>query len=342
MSVGNGTPFLGYDSYVGVSEETTYSTVATSTSFSEFTSEAFMKEEEELRLEEINTTRDYTRRLKGNITVSGSFESLLNVAEDFHVKCMKQAMGGTVASATIGAAGVYTHTLNVGNMEDNKSTNGADDMKGLTFTIRRGIENGNKFQYRGCRVNTMTIKGEVGTPITVTYEIMGSGGTICTDTLTSSFSEIDPLNFTGVTFKTGATISALGTEYITGFEFSLANNLMEQRNLGSASIYALPPGRRDVKLKLNQQFDTLTAYNRFIQNTKTAVQIILDSGVTIGAAGSSTYSMAINIPCVYWNNVTPQVGGIEALSQEIDGSAIVDTSSSYICQLTVNNATEDY
>jgi hypothetical protein len=44
MSVGNGTPFLGYDSYLGIAEETTFSSVQTATTFIEFTSEAFMKE----------------------------------------------------------------------------------------------------------------------------------------------------------------------------------------------------------------------------------------------------------------------------------------------------------
>jgi hypothetical protein len=339
MSVGNGTPFLGYDSFLGIAEESTYSSVQTSTTFIEFTSEGFKKEREEQRREEINTTRDFIRRMTGNETVSGSLEAPLNIAADGFVFIMKQAMGGTCASATLGAAGAYSHTLYVGDMENNKGSGSADDVKSLTMTIRRGDTE--IWQYKGMRVNTMTIKGEVGSPITASFELMGRYGTTCADSLTASFTNINPLNFTGVTFGTGATISAITTEYITGFEFTLANNLAELRNLGSANIYALPPGRRDVKLKLTQQFDTLTAYNRFIQNTKTAIQILMDTGVTMSAAGS-TYSMAINVPCAFFNNVTPQVGSIEALSQEIDVSAIKDTTTSYVCQLTINNATEHY
>jgi hypothetical protein len=340
MSVGNGTPFLGYDSYLGIAEETTFSSVQTATTFIEFTSEAFMKEIEEQRREEINTTRDFTRRMKGNVTVSGSIEAPLNVASDGFIYLMKQAMGGTCASATLGASGAYSHTLHVGDMENNQGSGSADDIKSLTITVRRG-DDANKFQYKGMRVNTMTIKGEVGSPVNATFELMGRYGTICTDTLTASFTNINPINFTGVTFNTGITISSVAVEYITGFEFTLSNNLAEQRVLGSPYIYALPPLRRDVKLKLNQQFDTLTAYNRFIQNTKTAIQILLDTGVTMSAAGS-TYSMAINVPCCYFNNVNPQVGSIEAISQEIDVSAIKDTTTSYVCQFTVNNATEHY
>jgi hypothetical protein len=339
MSVGNGTPFLGYDSYIGIAEESTYSSVQTATTFVEFTSEGFIKEIEEQRREEINTTRDFTRRMTGNVTVSGSLEAPLNIAADGFIYLMKQAMGGTCSSATLTAVGAYSHTLNVGNMEDNKGTSSADDVKGLTVTVRRGLTN--QWQYKGMRVNTMTIKGEVGSPITATFELMGRYGTSSSDSLTASFTNINPLNFSGVTFNTGATISAVSTEYITGFEFTLANNLAEQRVLGSPYVYAMPPLRRDVKLKLNQQFDTLTSYNRFIQATKTAIQIILDTGVTLSAA-ASTYSMSINIPCCYFNNVNPQVGSIEAINQELDVSAIKDTTTSYVCQIKVNNATEDY
>jgi hypothetical protein len=244
MSVGNGTPFLGYDSYIGIAEESTYSSVQTATTFVEFTSEGFIKEIEEQRREEINTTRDFTRRMTGNVTVSGSLEAPLNVASDGFIYLMKQAMGGTCASATLTAVGAYSHTLNVGNMEDNKGTSSTDDVKGLTVTVRRGLTN--QWQYKGMRVNTMTIKGEVGSPITATFELMGRYGTSSADSLTASFTNINPLNFSGVTFNTGITISAVSTEYITGFEFTLSNNLAEQRVLGSPYIYAMPPLRRDV------------------------------------------------------------------------------------------------
>lgn len=339
MAVGNADPFLGYESYIGIAEETTFGTLVTATSFTEFTSEALMKEREELRREEINTTRDYTRRMTGNETVSGSIETVLNIAEDAIVYMMKQAMGGTVSSATI-VSSSFSHTLAPGNMEDNQSSAGAADVKSLTMQVRRGSTN--QWSYRGMRINTMTIKGEVGTPIVATFELMGQYGTTSSDSLTASFSNINPLNFTGVTFQTGDSITNVSTEYISGFEFSLSNNIAEQRVLGSANITKLPPIRRDVKLKLTQQFDTTTAYNRFISNTKTAIQILMDTGVTIAAAGSSTYSMHINMPACYFNNVTPQAGGIEAISQEIDVSTIKDTTTSYVVQMQINNATTNY
>lgn len=339
MSVGNGVPFLGYSSYVGIAEETAFGTLVTATSFAEFTTESFLKEREELLREEINTTRDFTRRMTGNVTVNGSCEMPMNIADDCIVYLLKQALGGTCGSTTI-VAGSISHVLNVGDMENNESTSGGADTKSLSIQVRRGSEH--QWSYRGVRVNSVTIKGEVGAPVTAAFELMGQHGTNSSDSLTASFSNINPLNFTGVTFQTGITISAVTTEYISAFELVISNNLAEQRNLGSDAIYALPPLRRDVKLKLTQQFDTLTAYNRFIQNTKTAIQILMDTGISLGAAGGSSYSMHINLPACYYNNIAPAVGSVEAISQELNVSAIKDTTTSYVVQMQIHNATLTY
>ena len=339
MAVGNNTPYLGYESYLGVAEETTFGTLVTATAFIEFTSEGFMKEREELLREEINTTRDYTRRMTGNETVSGSLEAPLNIASDAMVYLIKQAMGGTVASVSI-VAGAIGHDLYAGNMEDNKSTSGAANVKSLTMQLRRGSTK--QWSYMGMRVNTMTIKGEVGSPVVASFELMGRYGSTTTDSLTASFTNVDPLHFTGVTFQTGDSITNVSTEYINAFELTVSNNLAEQRNLGSANVHSLPPGRRDIKLKLTQQFDTTTSYDRYIQNTQTAIKLLLDTGSTISGAGSSTYSMYINLPACYFNSNTPQADSIDALSQEVDVSAIKDTSTSYVIQMHINNGTTTY
>jgi hypothetical protein len=339
MAVGNNTPYLGYDSYIAVGEETTFGTYVTGSSYAEFASESFMKEREELRLESINTTRDFTRRLTGNETISGGLELDLNPAEDSIMWIVKQAMGGTVSTAQVSATS-YLHTFNVGDMENNQSSAGAADVKSLSIQVRRGSTS--QWTYRGMRVNNMTIKGEVGSPITASFEFMGQAGTSTADSLTASFSAINPLNFTGVTLQTGDSITNVATEYFTGFEVTLNNNIVEQRNVGSAIVHAIPPVKRDVTLKLTQQFDTTTAYNRFIQNTVTSIQIRLDTGSTIGGTGGTTASMVLRFPVCYFNNNTPQVGESGPISQEIDVSTIRDTSTSYVMQIDVANETTSY
>jgi hypothetical protein len=338
MGVGNGVPFMGYESALGIGEETTFGTFVSSTAFIEFNTESLKQEREELKRESINGTRDFRKRLIGNETVSGSLEADLNIASDGLVYIIKQALGGTVSSAT--QTGSFLHTLYAGNMESNAATT-TSYKKGLSIAVRRGSTN--VFNYSGMRVNTLTIKGEVGSPVIMTAEFIGKTMTVGTALPTVSLSDVLPVNFVGVTIQTGASVGAVSTEYFNSFEFSLANNIEGLRVLGDRTIVQAPPARRDAKLKLSQRFDTTTAYNRFLQNTATAITIFCDSLQTCGAAaGSTTYSMKITLPVCYFNSNQPNVGAANALVHELDVSAMYDASMGSSVQFQITNATASY
>ncbi|MCP4648907.1 MAG: hypothetical protein GY853_02335 [PVC group bacterium] len=341
MAVGNSsTPFIGYDSYLGVAEETTFGTLVTATSFIEFSSESFKREREEIKIDTVNNSRDYLKRLSGNESAAGGFESMVNPGEDALVYFIKQCMGGSVTSTTI-TASAYTHVINGGDMESNQGSGGSADIKSLTVQIRKGDTN--QYTWQGCRVNSMSLKGEVGSPLTFGCEVMAKTATATSDSLTASFSNVDPSNFTGVTVQTSDSIGgSWTTEYFSAFEVSLNNNISEQRALGSANVHALPPGRRDVSIKLSQQYDTTTNYTRFVENTQTAIQITLDTGATIAAGGSSTYSMKLAFPRCYFNSNMPEVSSNDVLTHEVELTAIRDTTTGYSMQVTVNNATANY
>ena len=279
MGIGD-TRKYGYKSFVGVAEEKiTYGTKTTATAFVEFNSESFKRNIEEKKIEALNTSRDFTKRILLNETVEGSLEFNLNVGSDGVVQILKQAMGGTVASAAVtqGAStitGAYIHTLYAGDMESNKATTTANDTKSLTFTVRKGGTH--LWDFIGNRVNTLTIKGEVGSPVVVTAELQGKTASISSDSLTPVFSDVLPVNFTGITVKTGDSITNVSAETFIGFELTNNYNLVNDNNaraLGSRTVSILPATRREVTLKLTQRFDTTTAYDRFLESTATAIQI---------------------------------------------------------------------
>lgn len=337
MAVGNNTPYMGYQSAIGAAEETTYGTFVTSTGFIEFNTEAFKQEREEVKRESINSTRDFRRRLIGKETVAGSLEADLNVAADPIVKIIKQALGGTCTSAS--ETGSYLHTLYPGDMESNADTT-TSYTKGLSFAVRRGDTS--VFNYSGCRVNTLTLKGESGTPVIMTLEVVGKTMSVGSSLPTVSYSDVLPVNFTGIEIQTGDSMGSLSTEYFSAFEFSLANNIdTDQRYLGSRTIDVAPPARREVKLKLTQRFDTTTAYDRFEQNTATSISLIMDSEQTI-TAGATTYSMQIDLPTCYFNSNQPEVGGPGVLTHELDVSSMYNASIGSSLQVKVRNATSSY
>jgi hypothetical protein len=343
MAIGDSGKY-GWNSTIGIAKETTFGTKATTTAYMEFNSESLAQEIEELRIDSINCSRDYIKRVQTNESISGSIEAHLDVGSDAIVNIIRQAFGGTISSASI-TADSAAHTLDLGDMESNAPTGGSD-MKSLTIQKKVG---GSWFDFVGCRVNQLTIAGNIGEPIMITADIVGKTASTSSDSLTCVYSDTIPLMFNGVTIQNADNAGSLtsGTvEKFTSFELSLNNNIEsgdEARELGSSVVSILPPIQRDITMTLTQRFDTTTAYDRFRNATTLAFEILMTSSQTIGAAGSSTYSAKITIPKVYHNGVIPTVDSKGIITHELPISAIKEnTTTGYAMQMQINNGTLAY
>ncbi len=338
---------LGYASWIGIGEETTFGVKATANSYFEFNSESLKLNRETIFLESINTTRDITRYFTGNEIVEGNIEVDLNIAEDGIVKIIKQAFGGTVTSSGTSTAG-YTHILNLGDMENNQSSAGSSDTKSLTISVQKGNTTSTQFHFVGCRINNLTIAGEINAPIKMTADILGKTATNTAESHTVIFSDIKPLFFTGITIQTGDSTGNLTATSCIGFEFALTNNLASDanvRSLGSRNITKLPPLTREATLKLTMRFDTTTAYTNFLNETSIAVKIIMSSGETIGSdAGSTTYSMYIECPtCYLTGSPIPEIGEKGPIVTDLEFKLVKEnTTSAYLCKAEICNATANY
>jgi hypothetical protein len=341
MSVGNNPPFMGWASVLGIAKETTFGTFVTSTTFLEFNSESLKAQRDVKILESINSTRDAKKRMLGNQSADGSLELDLNLASDGIVYLIKQAMGGTCSTAVVSAASSFTHTLYAGDMENNGWTAGSTRMKSLSMAVRRGGQDAPTYNFFGMRVNTLTIKAEVGSPVIMTAELIGSGCSISSTIPTVTLTDIVPLNFSEITIQTGLTSTTLSTEYYKSFEFSINNNLNgDFRVLGNIGRAAIPAQKRETKLKLTQSFDTTTAYDRYINNTPTYFKISFD-GITIPASATK-YHMDILLPWVVFGPAFPNVDGPDALEYEIEADCFWSSVTSYSVQMAITNGTANY
>ncbi len=342
MSVGNGVPYMGWQSILGVEPQLTATTFVTSTNFLPFNSESIKREIEESKLPQIRNSRDYHKRVLTNESVGGAIECDLDASSDAIMYLLKSAMGGTASVAVVSAAVSFTHTLSLGDMETNGASAGSALMRGVSIATRKGSTD--TFDNSFCRVNNFTISGEVGSPVTVSFEILGQSQTTSATMGVGavSFSTVVPVVFDGVTIQTGDSITNISAEYFTSFEFSLNNNIDDgQRSLGSRTRTQLPPGMRDISLNLGQRYDTLTSFNRFIENTMTAIQIKLDSKQTI-TSGATTYSMYIDLPETYFNSNQPETGGPDVITYECAISGMYSSEKGYACQLRITNGTSSY
>jgi hypothetical protein len=339
MAIGNNTPFFGFDSAVGVAKETTFGTFVTATTFIEFNSEGFKQERDSKTLESINASRDPKKRLTFNENISGSIEAELNLASDGIINILKQGMGGTCSSVVTSAGVSYTHTLWSGDMENNKPTSTGSDMKSLSFQVRKGSTH--VWCYAGMRANTLSFKAESGGPVVFSSELIGQTCSITSTIPAISVTDVNPCTFVGVTVQTGATTTSLATEYFKSFELTINNNLDgEQRVLGSRNVVCLPPKRRETKLKFTQIFDTITAYNRFLAETITAIKISI-TGPTI-ASSSLPHQLDITLPRCYFKSNMPTVGGPDPIMLEMECDVLYDSTLGSAVKMEVTNGTAAY
>lgn len=348
MAIGNNVPAMGYESVVGIAKEIAFGTFVTSTTFLEFNTESLKHNIEMIKVETINGTRDLKRIMQGNTVVDGSLEFPFNPASDAVINIFKQAFGGTLSSAAASGTTSYTHTLNTGNMEDNKVS--GDEMVSLSIAVRPGATTGaitapKTWCFFGCRVNSLSIKAEAGSPVMITAEIIGKGCSLSSTMPAASFADINPVNFTGITYQTGATLTALSAEYIKSFELTLNNNInTDHRVLGSREVVQLPPVARDITLKITQVFDTTTAYDTFLANTATAIQIVMNAEQMEGASASSKYTCTVSLPKCYLAGFTPAVKDKGPIIQDLEYTCIYSgaTAAAFSAQMTIKNRTASY
>jgi hypothetical protein len=340
MTIGNNAPYMGYDSLVGIGKETTFGTFVTATCHLEFTSESIKHTMEEIKIEALNGTRDFKKRLLGNTTVGGSLEAPFNIASDACIWLFRSALGGT-STVVAGSSSTYVHTMNVGDLENTGATSTSTKITSLSVSVRPGASGSKTWNFYGCRVNSFTLKGETGSPVAMTAEIMGKGCSLSSTLPAASFTDVTPVNFVGVTVKTGDSIGNVSAEYFGSFELSINNNINgDMRVLGSREVFALPAVMRDVTVKLTQIYDTATAYDRFVGATQVAIQILLDSLVNIATATS--YSCIIDLPRCYLNSNNPSVSEAGPVKNELEFRAMWDSATGYCMKATVTNKTASY
>lgn len=340
MAIGDGAK-LGVNSYVALIKETTFgsnpATVATGMSWIEPISFGFKTDIKSEKLDTIGKNRGFAKRVVLDKEVKGSLEQFLHPQESVLLTAV--ALGGGIVSASL--SGAYTHSITAGNFDTSPSS--------LSFATRKGDTH--TWGYTGGRVNTMKISGKVGEPVKATYEFIFKDSTQGVTDIAAfmSISSVLPFVYTGGEFRytnVEASLTSTVAEKITGFELTFKNNLKadkDARQLGSNLIGVLPPTRREIEFKITQRFDTTTAWNRFIEATQGAVELIL-TGQSITAAISN--QMIIRLPKVFYNSPEPEIGGAkDIIMSEINFDVVVDnpnTSTGKDIGITFINATASY
>lgn len=296
----------------GFATETTAGTAVTVTQFLPIRPGANLGQEiERLDSEGIRAGRMVTAAWKSaGRTISGTVESDLWNAD---VASLFKHMFG--AASTTGSS-PYTHTFT------------PTDLTGLSFTAQLGRPDISgtvqPFTYAGCKVGAWTLSAEVGSICTMSLDLVGMTETTGTALATASYdSGLEPFCFTTASVK----IAGASVATVRSFELTGDNALTDRIRIGSAtSKEYLANGFREYTGEIITDFESLTAYNRFVNGGEAALELKFDNG---------TDSLTITSN-VRFDGATPELGA-ELLEQSLPFKCVSATNdASAITAVLIN------
>lgn len=231
----------------------------------------------------------------GNITTGGDVQTELYTTS---IRSLLTAMMGTETGGTL----TYTYT--------------PADLYGDSLTVQIGRPDTagtiNPFTYPGMKVASWEIACAAGEIATMGLTFMGciaDEGTATALVAPTYAAGLRPIKFSG------ANIVVAGGTLATVKQFTLSgdNKLEERRYLGSQfSAEPIESDLRSYTGSIQAQFDSLTAYQRYINHTEATLVATL-------ANGTSVVKVTAN---VRFDGETPNVGGRAVLEQSLPFTVI--------------------
>lgn len=193
-----------------------------------------------------------------------------------------------------------------------------DDLTGDSFTLQLGRPDTGgtvrPFTYAGTKVNTWEISAAVGEMVTLALDVIAKSESTSTTLATATYTSSSlPFKFTG------ATLTIAGSAVNTVREMSLQgdNKLSRRQFLGTqATAEPYPNGLYEYTGTVVTDFESLTAYNRFVAGTEAAL-------VMTFTRGASTIVITCNVK---FNGETPNVDGREVVAQNLPFMCVGSTT----------------
>lgn len=219
----------------------------------------------------IRGNRNPQQPVRGNREVSGD----LNVELDPYMgKMFYNALG----TFTTKGSSPYSHTFVITELP-----------VGMTFEKQfTDLDTAEYFVYNGCKINSFKASFKSEGFIDSTFNIIGAAETVTTTSFDATPTDYSTSAVGGAFDGFEATIkeggSTLGT--CTEIDFTLENNLDSSVYVidGTGTRYSLPDGMVKVSGTVKCLFDSMTLYNKAINNQETSLQITLQHGTGSGAA----------------------------------------------------------
>lgn len=275
---------VGYNSYIGFAQETSYGTAALPAKYLEYNSESLKTEKEEILIDAINGTPQFKKRVTGQKSVGGTIE--FPVVPGSILQLLDYAVGSITTSALNATSFQHRFLARVG----------PQTLSSYTFEVGRNAQDTQTVKrYTGCNVSNMNFNMAVNDVLKCSMDLMGKDEVTGTTISTASFRTYAPYVFKNATIKIGENSGTATQTGVESIAINIGNNSIEDYELGSALRARVCPGMQDITMEFTATYNTASVYNRFINETQSYISAAFDSGVSIDA----TYTHKITFEA--WN-----------------------------------------
>lgn len=189
-------------------------------------------------------------------------------------------------------------------------------------------------QYRvftGCAVSSLAVSIKPNQMVSATFSMVGKDSTISGTALDASTTPVstnqpfDAYSGTLTLGNAGGALSSIAT--ITGIDFTINNSLAPTFVVGSSSTPQLEYGMASVEGTITAYFEDANLINRFINETQTAFQVVVDD-----PTGASDYTWLF--PRVKFTGADVPVSGPTSRIISMPFVALYDTTENTNLKLT--------
>lgn len=317
--------------HVGLGKEASWGTAAAINDYIRFASEGLNEEIEQVISENLNGVFDEGASFEGMHNVSGdiSFDVYPNVVGHM----LRSAFGAPVTTQpdAVNNPTVYQHVFTP--VQSNFSNVCA--LPSYTYEVHRDLEQA--FQYAGAVVNDLTFSFGTDTKIMQgTAAIIAKKLALIAKT-TPSFESTKPFLWNQATIALGGTQNS----DIQTLQFGVNNSLEGRATLNNTREISriLRNGKRTFPISFTHDLKDLAEFNRFRSQAEVAAQIEL---VGEAISGAFTNKLTIDIPKLRYSAYPINVGGAEAFTASVEGSAKYDNASASALKVTLINTKSSY
>ncbi|HYQ63555.1 phage tail tube protein [Actinophytocola sp.] len=308
-------------------EETVYGTPVTTDRGFEFRSESLKLDIERIESQGIRAGQRVLRSAQwypGKKSVSG--DVVMEMGNKGFGRWWKHALGGTVTSQPDAANSptVYRHTFTPGDLPTGQTIQvGRPDVTG---TVR-------PFTYHGCTVASWKLEAAVSELAVLTMSMLGEDE----DTATSLAAVSYPTGLSGMTFVNGTLSVASSNLDVKSVSVEGKNGIADDRYFMGSQLRKQPleQALREFSGTMEPEFESLTAYNRFVNGTEAALVLTFAGGIIEDALTFQTVLTAN----IRFDGETPAIGGREIVKQTLPWKVIDNSTTSIKVEYQTSDAT---